>query len=153
MTKLRVSVALLVMSLSLFVGCGMPIPPPALNVQGPHDGNSSRLPDDRGFVEIVNEPEVPSRASKQPTSIVAYFYQPDGKTPMTPPPSDVRVVLDLGRRRTEKLAMKAEPKSGDTSGACRFASKTGPYQLPNLRGQLSASVGGRQVDIIFEGER
>ena len=55
----------------------------------PHHGMMIRLADDRGFVELVNEPEISDRRKPEPTSIVAYFLQIDGKSPLEPVPVDV----------------------------------------------------------------
>jgi hypothetical protein len=96
---------------------------------------------------------VNDRRINQPTAIVAYFLQLDGKTALSPPPTDASLQVDLGRRRSEKLPMKAEPKSGDPSGASRFISKPGPYALDMIRGQLIATLGGRQVSLLLAGGR
>jgi hypothetical protein len=142
---------LIASSLFLGFGCQSRSGPSSQVVVGPHHGVTIRLADDQGFAEIVNEPEVGDRGSRQPTAIVVYFLQTDGKTPLTPPPSDVRVEVDLGRRRSEKLPMKAEPKSADPAGTSRFVSKPGPFLLQDTRGLLFATLGGRQIELSFDG--
>jgi|SRR5271157_1747200 len=80
--------AILLAAAGLTVGCGSP----ELSSQvfkGTHSGTSIRLPEDKGYVELVNEPIVTDRRNPQPTSIVAYFHQADGKSPMSPSPTDV----------------------------------------------------------------
>lgn len=119
---------------------------------GPHHGTAFALPQDAGLAEVVNEPE-PEGRSDPVTSIVVYFLMPDGKTPLTPAPTDVRVVVSAGRKKPETLELKAEPKSDDPSGGARFASKTGPYLLPDLHGQLSAKVGGAEFKASLVGVR
>jgi hypothetical protein len=117
-----------------------------------------RLPDDKGFVELVNEPAVTDRRNPQPTSLVAYFLQPDARSAMTPSPTDVGMQIDPGRgsrKRTEATALPlgAEPKADDPAGGSRFASKVGPYALSGIRGTLKAKVGGQDVSVDYLGGR
>lgn len=119
---------------------------------GPHQGTAYALPDNLGYAEIVNEPEVTDRGAT-PTSIVVYFLQADAKSSLTPVPTDVKVKVDRGRRGSETLALKAEPKAGDAAGASRFASSPGRNELETLRCHLMATAGGKPVNISVSGSR
>jgi hypothetical protein len=111
------------------------------------------LSDDQGFAEIVNEPEVLDPRGVASTSIVVYFLQPDGTTPMTPPPEEVKVEVNTGQSRAVSLPLNPEPKASDPAGASRFVSKMGPYILENLRGTLKARNGSRSIEVVFSGGR
>jgi hypothetical protein len=123
----------------------------------PHHGTMIPLPENRGFVELINEPEVSDRRNPQPTSIVAYYLQADGKSPLNPAPTDVSFAIDPGVARgargkqgsAQSVPLIAEPKSDDPAGAGRFASKPGPYDLTDMRGTLSAKIGGQEISIPF----
>jgi hypothetical protein len=120
-----------------------------------------RLTDDKGYVELVNEPEVTDRRNPQPTAIVAYYLQADGKTPLNPAPTDVSFAIDPGAARGGRgkasaaapVPLNAEPKLDDPSGASRFASKAGPYVLAATRGKLSAKIDGQETSITFAAGR
>jgi hypothetical protein len=122
--------------------------------RGPHDGTAFVLPENKGVVELVNEPPVTDRRGTVSTSVVAYFLQADGKTPMSPAPADVKVEVRGGDRQPPKsVPLAAEPKPDDPSAAARFASKPGPYDLEAVRGTLTASVAGSPVTVSFGGGR
>jgi len=139
---------------SALTGCGgLPTPPPKRSAPaGPHQGVTLLLPHGSGVAEIVNEPE-PSDRRAADTSVVVYFLMPDARTPLTPPPADVRVRVELGPKRSETLELKAEPRTDDPTGASRFASRTGPYLLSALRGELTATVGSARLKIPLSGLR
>ena len=127
----------------------------------PLRGTMIPLPDSKGFVELVNEPEVSDRRNPEPTSIVAYFLEPGGDAPMTDSPSDVIFVVESatasgGRPKagsSGRVELTAQPKADDPLAAARFASKPGPYDLTALRGTLSARIGGQQISATFSGSR
>ncbi len=144
------------------LGCESTAPLATVSVAvGPHHGIMIRLPEDSGFVELVNEPEVSDRRDPEPTAIVAYYLQSDAKSPMTPGPSDVSVALQAGRGKAADgkkaaagaIPLATEPKPDDPSGGSRFASKPGPYELATIRGTLSAKIGGQEVAVPFGGGR
>ena len=119
-------------------GCDSPEHPVAvIAVSPPHHGTMIPLPEDRGLVELVNEPEVSDRRKPEPTAIVAYFLQIDGKSPLVPAPDDVNFAIQSagaggGRSKQDsgdRIRLTAQPKPDDPLGAGRFASKTGPYAL------------------------
>jgi hypothetical protein len=139
----------------LFFGCDSApsTAPPAVMV-GPHRGTTIRLPDDKGYVELTNEPEVSGRGSREPTAIVAYFLKPDGTSSLEPAPSDVRLSVTQARTKdTETIPLAAEPKADDPAGGSRFASKPGPHHLAVLRGQLNAKIDGQEVSLPVSGSR
>jgi hypothetical protein len=146
----------------LVFGCGSPISPVASSVpMGPHRGTTLALDENKGFVELVNEREVTDRRNPQPTSIVAYFLQPDGKTPLSPLPTEVNFTIEAGKAKNSRatrssattVPLVAEAKSDDSAGAARFASKPGPYHLLGARGTLSVAINGRANSISFSESR
>src|SRR5262249_26153131 len=101
-------------------GCDSPAHPVAVSaVSPPHHGTLIPLPDDRGLIELVNEPEVSDRRKPEPTAIVAYFLQIDGKGPLVPAPDDVSFTIATGAARGvstkkesgERIPLSAQPKS------------------------------------------
>jgi hypothetical protein len=151
---------LVVLTAGFFSGCeGSRPPEPTVVPRGPHHGTTLRLPDAKGFVELVNEPEVRDRRKNEPTAIVAYYLQPDAKSALNPPPSDVSFTIDSGggdRGRSgapKSVPLQAEPRSDDPAGASRFASQPGPYPLANLRGWLNAKLDGQPVVVVLQGGR
>jgi hypothetical protein len=121
---------------------------------GPHRGTTIRLPGDKGFVELTNEPEVVGRGSKEPTALVAYFLKLDGASTMDRTPSDVTLVVARARTKgSETIPLSAEPKSGDPAGGSRFVSKPGTHHLATLRGTLSAKIDGEEVSLPVSGSR
>jgi hypothetical protein len=141
--------ATVVLFAAMCVGCDVAPAPPSRPKVGPHGAAMYPLPGGAGFAELVNEPEVTDRRAAPTTAIVAYFFQGDAKSPLSPGPSDVRVVLDQGRKRSESLPLKSDPKSDDPAGGCRFATKLGPYLLEGLRGKLTGTVNGQPFDLSF----
>jgi len=153
--------AILLAAAGLTAGCGSPALS-SLVFTGTHGGTTFRLPDEKGFVELVNEPVVTDRRNPQPTSIVAYFFQADGKSAMSPSSTDVsfEITPDARSRQRDRSAagsstlhLSAEPKADDPAGASRFASKTGPYALAAIRGALKAKINGQEVSTAFMGSR
>jgi hypothetical protein len=120
---------------------------------GPHHGTTIRLPADKGFVELTNEPPVSGRGSREPTSIVAYFLKTDGTSTLEPAPTDVTIVVDGAKKGSETISLAAEPKSDDPAGSSRFASKPGQHQLAALRGTLKAKIAGQDISIPVSGSR
>jgi hypothetical protein len=150
--RMRFRVAMMVVA-GLCSGCNSaPSTPPQVMV-GPHRGTTIRLPDEKGFVELTNEPEV-SRGSREPTAIVAYFLKLDSASTMEPAPSDVKLVLLTARTKaSETIPLSAEPKSDDPAGGSRFVSKPGAHHLATLRGNLSAKIDGQEVSLPVSGSR
>lgn len=148
--------------LSSFVGLGTlgcggaptlpPLPKDAPTV-GPHKGPAYALPGGLGYAEIVNEPGADGRDRAAPTAIVVYFLGPDAKASLTPAPTDVKFLVNSGRGKSQSVALKAEPKADGPAGEGRFASAPGPYQIEELRGELTAKAGDAPVKIPIAGAR
>jgi hypothetical protein len=162
---MRLHVQIVTVALAgLTLGCASSTTTPVSSTVavGPHHGTMIRLPQDKGFVELVNEPDIGDRRNPRPTSIVAYFLEPDSKSPLSSAPSDVVFLQDGDGQRgarggtksaTQSIPLNAEPKSDDPAGSSRFASKPGPYYLESFRGTLSAKIGGADVSTAFSGAR
>jgi hypothetical protein len=160
MPRRRIGFAVLGALVAAFelTGCGreatvLPPAPKGAPTIGPHQGTAFALPNNAGLAEVVNEPEPTGRGNAAATAVVVYFLKPDASTPLTPPPTQVRVRVDQGERKQETLELKAEPRSSDPTGAARFASKTGPYALFDLRGVLTGSAGGSEFKVTLSGVR
>ena len=159
--RMRLRVGMLGLA-ALCWGCDSPGPQLAVNVTvAPHRGTMIRLPDDKGFVELVNEPEVFDRRKTEPTSIVAYYLQIDGRSPLDPAPAEVHFAIETGGGKGahgkpgsgERILLSAGPKPDDPVGAARFASRPGPYDLAGIRGTLTAKIGGQEISSSFGGSR
>src|SRR5262245_48776066 len=75
----------------------------------PVGGAMVRFPHDAGFVAIKTETSGPSGAAKtklRETKIVAVFFENDGSTPMTPPPTEVVFELEGLPSKTAKPGPK-----------------------------------------------
>ena len=105
------------------------------------------LPNDKGSFETEDSPASARARGRRATcrvTIIATFYQPDGTTPMSPAPTDVKV-----RFGAESNSPAIDPPSpGDAKAPNRFASKPGEYPEV-LRGVLSAKVNGEPVEATF----
>lgn len=142
-------------ALAGFVGCSSAPPlPPASVTRGPHDGTALVLPEGKGIVELVNEPEVRDRRAGVATAVVAYFLQADGQSAMSPAPTAVKFALHPGvRQPSQVVPLTPEPRPDDPAAAARFVSKPGPYDLAAVRGTLTATVAGAPVSVDFGGGR
>ena len=107
---------------ALFSGCDSPgRSVSVLAVSAPHHGTMIPLLEDRGFVELVNEPEVSDRRKPEPTAIVAYFLQMDGTSPLVPAPDGVSFAIQSGAARGartgqnsgDRISLRALPKADD----------------------------------------
>ena len=117
-------------------GCGQA--PPETNLLGsaPKGGVSFTFPNKKGAVEIGLE-----KADRASGVVTAYFYQPDGTTSLSPPPTDVKIT----RGDLPPIALTPRDLPGK---AGRFASEPGPY-TEDLRGGLEATVGGEKLEVPF----
>lgn len=130
--------------LGSIVGCSDS--PTDLNPKlAPVGGVLVRLPNDRGMVAIKTEaPELPAgpKLKNRMVSIVAYFYQMDGTTPLTPAPTDV--VFTMG----SDAKTKTIPLNPDAKDPNRFLSAAGPY-MQGIQGMIKAKVQGVDVEESF----
>lgn len=126
------------------LGCGSS--PSNLNLKPPPNGGAMvRLPKNRGYVDIKTEsPSAPGgpKSKNRPVSIVAFFYQNDASTPMSPAPTDV--VFKIGT--TEKA--KTVPLAPDAKDPNRFVSEPGPYSR-GIQGMIHAKVDGEELEESF----
>jgi hypothetical protein len=145
MRKCLLALAIMPIVLS---GCGQTTPQPTATAGAPHGGTAFVFPDKKGSVEILGEVAAKDTAGASKSNshqIVAYFFQGDNATPLSPPPTGVKV--NLGDSNPVALALEEQ---GGKSG--RFASPPGPYS-GDLRGVLEAMVGDRQVEVPFSLKR
>lgn len=145
----RTSTSLLLLVLSL--GCGErastpDASKPVARVFGPHNGPAVALPGDRGYAEVVAEP---NRGGQDP-SVVVYFLDPDFKKVLSPLPSGVRVKLAIPGGGTEDLPLSPAPKPRDRAGSGRMASTPVPVDPDRVSGELSATVEGQPFTVAFE---
>jgi hypothetical protein len=140
-------VGLLLCSACAFSGCGVGGAPQALP-SAQHGGEIMALPGGKGFAELLIDRGQPAKgatgklAKAAPTRLLAYFYQSDGSTALSPAPSDVKVHLgaaDQGKDVT--LAPQSAP-------AGQFASEPGEFPT-ELRGELNLTLGGEPVRAPF----
>lgn len=127
-------------------GCGgesKPVP------VAPHSGALFPLPDNKGYFEIRTESGgrggrgARSKAAKTP--FLVFFYQPDGATEMTPPPTDVTVKIGSAEKNT---AVSLTPQTKGSEGGVPFAAPPGNYPEA-FRGELSAKINGETVETQF----
>jgi hypothetical protein len=140
---------LLCSSMLALCGCGAPgssSSTPGLAAK--HGGNIISLPNGKGLAELLidrgpAQKAVVGKAGKGGTArLIAYFYQPDGSAPLSPPPSDVKVHLGSADKGQDvKLTPQTSPEG-------QFASEPGQYP-DELRGQLELSLGGQPVEVPF----
>src|SRR5262249_38082149 len=90
--------SLIYFALGSIMGCGGGSGSQVAAVKpSPVGGAMVRLPRNAGLVAIKTESDTSSRAVKtkpRAAKIVAVFFENDGSTPMTPPPSEVVFVLE-----------------------------------------------------------
>jgi hypothetical protein len=123
-------------------GGGQVAPPAPTPSTGPHGGPAVPLPGDSGFGEVVVEP-MPSRSAPLNARVAVYFLERDLKSPLSPPPTDVRLDLDLPGGESAALPLSPEPKADDAAGRGRFVSRPGPYLMDQVMGKLTATVSGQ----------
>ncbi len=144
----RTSAPLLFLVLAL--GCGERASTPdastvVAKVFGPHNGPAVALPGDRGYAEVIAEP---NRGGQDP-SVVVYFLDSDLKRVLSPLPSDVRVKLAIPGGGIEELALSPSPKPRDRAGSGRMASPPVPVDPDRVSGELTATVEGQPFTMAF----
>ncbi len=136
----RILIAILTIIPIIATGCGGE-PANLLPTPAPNGGGMTRLPNNAGLVAIKTEG--PSGKTKSKTArIVAYFYQNDGKTALSPAPTDVVFKLD------ERDKSATVPLLADTTDPNKFSSAPGPYAA-GVSGNLSAKVDGQEISESF----
>ncbi len=136
---------------AIVAGCGGSTPSTSnTGTVGPHRGVLLKLPDDLGFAEVVVE-STGNPARSLTTEVAAYFFGPDAKAAIMPPPTDVSFLLYLAEAKArQKVAMKPALKSSDPAGTGRFVAEPPPgFDGVVTGGTLAARLGGREVVVSF----
>lgn len=124
-------------------GCGSGTPREFPVARAAHAGTLVALPDGQGFAEVLVDSAAPKAGggkSPSKTRIVAYFFRPDGTTPMSPGPADVKMRIG-GGPDSRVVDMPGEPKETG-----KYASAIGTYP-DGFVGQLEATLDGRAVEV------
>jgi hypothetical protein len=133
----------MILPTSLLVGCGGS--PAELPVaKSAHGGHLVTLPGGKGYAEILVESAAAGggRKAQVKPRIVAYFFQPDGTSELSPGPTEVKVKLGTGEK-SPVVDLSPEPKE-----AGKYASEPGTYP-EGFNGQLDAKVNGEAVQASF----
>ncbi len=132
------------LSLSFLAGCGESSTTSQSTMAPSHGGQMFSLPDERGFVEIQADRGAAPRGGRgkpaAKTQIMAYFYQSDGKTEMSPAPTDVKIKIGSGEGGSV-VNLSAEPKE-----AGKYASAPGDHP-DGFAGKLEATLNGQPVEV------
>jgi hypothetical protein len=141
----RILLGLSIIPVSLLAGCG------GSSLSGsaptaPHGGIMAEIPGGKGFAEVMvgtaSGGKGVRKGQQVKSEIAAYFYQADGTTEMSPPPTDVKVKVGTGAG-SPTFGLAPQPKEKG-----KFASE--PAELPEgFRGQLEATVNGEPVSVGF----
>jgi hypothetical protein len=141
------------------VGCTSSAPNPGQGfvADGPHSGLMVPLPGNAGFAEIFNEEASASAANSRnrghvPKMVVVYFLGPDKKTALSTAPTGVGLKF-LGEAAGAPITLGPAPDSKDPSGAGRFASPVGDFDLAGRRAELTADLGGQKFVQEFQALR
>jgi hypothetical protein len=146
--QFKVLAGLICLAATGCVGTTVPDQLPNLTV-GPHGGAAISLPRSKGFGEICLEQQL---AKGKPTQarIAVYFLQPDGKTALATPPSDVAVaVAAQGEGAKRSLTVKADAKPGDPAGSARFVTDPSDLDVDDIRGEVTATLDGETIKLPF----
>jgi hypothetical protein len=144
--------ALLVIAFAL-AGCSGSSAP--TNVTGSshlHGGVLAELPDNLGYVEMLNGKRAKGKGGVADTTIVAYVLQTDKSTAMTTLPTDVSVKMTTAKGPTT-VPLRAEPDAADPVGTARFVSAMGPYDLHEVSAEVVLNLGGKSISANFRGPR
>lgn len=145
-TRFALALVLALGSETMIAGCGgssAPVP------VAPHSGAMFPLPDNKGFFEIRTEGGGRSargaRSKAAKTPFLVFFYQADGVTEMTPPPTDVTVRIGTTEKGT---SIALTPQTKGATGGVPFAAP--PDNYPDaFRGELTAKINGESVEASF----
>jgi hypothetical protein len=141
---LRAVIGMLLIPIGSLCGCGGSAPEFPVS-SAPHGGKIVVLPNSHGFVELTVDRPAPSKGSRTAvvkSRIIAYFFQADGTTAMSPAPTDVKVMLGVAGSGT---AVNLTPQSAEPG---QFASEPGDYP-DELRGQIEFQLNGKPVQATF----
>ncbi|MGP0069208.1 MAG: hypothetical protein ACLQGP_37110 [Isosphaeraceae bacterium] len=137
-------------SLGPIIGCGAESGTQVVAVKpSPVGGAMVRLPHDAGLVAIKTETADPSRAAKKKpraAKIVAVFFENDGSTPMTPPPTEV--VFELEGIRSNSAGLKTVALEADPRTPNRFVSAASSFP-GGLEGKIRVKIDGQDLEESF----
>jgi hypothetical protein len=108
-----------------------------------------RLPRGAGLVAIKTELADPSRKVKsklRSEKIVAVFFENDGSTPMTKPPT--QVVFELESLRSKTAELKSVALEADPSAPNRFVSAASSFP-GGLEGKIRVKIDGQDLEESF----
>ena len=141
---------LVLCSLGVIIGCGVePGTQVAAVKPSPVGGAMVRLPRNAGLVAIKTEPADTSRAAKKKvraSKIVAVFFQNDGSTPMTPPPTEV--VFELETVRAKAVEVKTVALEADLTTPNRFVSAASSFP-GGVEGKIRVKIDGQDLEESF----
>jgi hypothetical protein len=133
-------------------GCGPSAAPSALPPSSPlHGGILIALPEDQGYVELLNERRE-RKGRSFVTTIVAYLLQPDQKSALTGQVKAVGVKLGAPPAM-QTVALHPNPERSDPLGSVRFVSALGPFQLEQSGGEIEVVLDGKTLTAPFRGPR
>jgi hypothetical protein len=133
-------------------GCGPGVHTSALPASSPlHGGILIPLPEDQGYVELLNEKRE-RRAGTFQTTIVAYLLQPDQKTALAAKPSKVSVKLGTSRGPAT-IDLLPKPGQADPVAGAPYVSEFGPYDLNQNGGEVIVAIDGKTLTAPFRGPR
>ena len=135
--------------LALTAGCGSSpatVAPEQNPSFGPHGGPTAALPEEKGFIEIVQEP------IGGQSRLVAYcFSTRDMASPLSPVPSSFQFSMDLPGGSAQEVAFTAEPKPGEPGGESRFISQPGEFEVDPLLGTVTVTIEGQTLTAKLSG--
>jgi hypothetical protein len=142
---------LLVFSLGSIIGCGpQPGTQVATDKPSPVGGAMVRLPHDAGLVAIKTERAGSSsravKTKQRGTQIVAVFFENDGSTPMTLPPTEV--VFDVEGPRFNSADLRTMTLDADPTTPNRFVSAASSFP-GGLAGKIRAKIDGQDIEESF----
>jgi hypothetical protein len=147
---MRLTALLLAFALA---GCaGDPVPANVTGSSHLHGGVLAQLPDNLGYVELLNDKRAKGKGGVADTTIVAYVLQPDKNTAIATLPTEVSVKLTTAKGPLT-VPLRAEPDPADPVGTARFVSAMGPYDLHELSAEVVLNLGGKTITANFRGPR
>jgi hypothetical protein len=143
------------MLLAALSGCGGSDPGAdgagAKRIIGPHGATAMPLAGGKAYVEVLLERPKAATTRKVPAPmLVAYFLQQDGKEALSPLPDSVQAsVRPPGKDAPVTFRLDPKPAASGPAAQGRFASEPGDLDYDDLRGELTAILGGQPVKVEF----
>jgi hypothetical protein len=141
---------LVLFSVGSIIGCGANSGTQVETVKpSPVGGAMVRLPKNAGLVAIKTEAADSSRAVKaklRATKIVAVFFENDGSTPMTQPPTEVVFMVEGLRSKTAEL--KTVTLEADATTPNRFVSAASSFP-GGVEGRIRVKIDGQDLEESF----